>query len=159
MSSPLPSPREQNNPQAEFRQLKDPLIQARMSQELTEFLHTSKATALPSQTTSYCPTHKNFEPIFQFLYYQIDPTHHFDQSMHLEIPPLLRKMEYPYQRTICKSFLTAAGGNSKHWPTFLVLLHWMMELVKGLEEDVGSDYDCDGKIWTCYSVVQLTILT
>lgn len=66
--------------------------------------------------------------------------------MHLEIPPLLKKMDDPYGHTISKSLL--AADDSKHWPKFLVLLHWMMELAKNMEEDTESDYGCDGKIRT-----------
>lgn len=66
--------------------------------------------------------------------------------MHLEVPPLLRKIHYPFRHTICKSLL--AAHDPKHWPTFLVLLHWMMKLVRTTEGNTGSEYECDGKIRT-----------
>lgn len=86
-------------------------------------------------------TREDFESMFKFLYHQIDPTYRFQKSMDVEVPSLLSKMRYPYKNTICKAHLVAVAP--KYWPIFVVLLHWMMQLVKNMEQHSSSALTTD----------------
>lgn len=118
------------------RRLKDPNTKKMMGQELMEFLtqrnfememkHTITANFMTS------PTQKDFETMFQFLYHQIDPSYRFQKNITTEVPPLLKQMRYPFEKSISKSALGAVGGGN--WTTFLALLHWMMQLAKMMEQ-------------------------
>lgn len=63
MGSHSESLSKQSNMQAEFCQLKTPIMQARLYQELTRFLRASSNSVILSDGTS-CPTHEGFESIF-----------------------------------------------------------------------------------------------
>ncbi|KAF2166437.1 hypothetical protein M409DRAFT_23079 [Zasmidium cellare ATCC 36951] len=119
--------------QSDFHQLKDPIKQAQMRQQLTTYLtqHNYQAETqrpLSPETTS-SPTQEDVEAMFRFLYHRIDPTHRFEKGLDVEVPPLLGKMGYPYKNTICKAHLVAVD-DGRLWPGFVVMLHWMMLLAK-----------------------------
>ena len=127
-----------------------------MGQELMEFLTQRNFEMEMKQTlkhnTMTSPTQKDFDKMFQFLYHNIDPSYRFQKSIDTEVPPLLKQMRYPFEKNISKSQLAAVGGNN--WSTFLGLLHWMMQLVKMMEQysmgmwddacvDAGFDVSAD----------------
>ena len=125
------------------RRLKDASTRAMMSQELMEFLTQRnfemdmKYSLSPKAMSS--PTMKDFDMMFKFLYHCIDPAYRFQKSMDNEVPPLLKQMRYPFERSITKSQLAAVGGNN--WYIFLGLLHWMMNLAKMMEQYSTGVYD------------------
>ena len=91
------------------------------------------------QNTLKSPTQKDFEAIFQWLYHRVDPAYRFQKSMDSEVPPILKQLRYPYEKSITKSQLGAVGG--QNWSTFLGMLHWMMQLAQMLDRyDLGT-YD------------------
>ncbi|KAI9896579.1 hypothetical protein N3K66_008751 [Trichothecium roseum] len=138
----------QNTPQAagvprDPRPLRDRSYQARLGQELLEFMgrnnfememkHVLSANVMKS------PTQKDFNYMFQWLYHRIDPSHRFQKNIDQEVPPILKQLRYPFERSITKSQIAAVGG--QNWSTFLGLLHWMMQLAQMLEGYANTTYD------------------
>lgn len=91
------------------------------------------------QNTLRSPTQKDFNYIFQWLYHRIDPGYRFQKSMDSEVPPILKQLRYPYEKGITKSQITAVGG--QNWPTFLAMLHWMMQLAQMMDRFIQGEYD------------------
>lgn len=85
------------------------------------------------------PTQKDFNYMFQWLYHRIDPSHRFQKNIDQEVPPILKQLRYPFERSITKSQIAAVGG--QNWSTFLGLLYWMMQLAQMLDGYVGRQYD------------------
>lgn len=95
-------------------------------------------TALTGRTLT-SPTQKEFTSLFKWLYNRIDPAYKFQKSLDAEIPPLLKQLRYPFEKSITKSQITAVGGNN--WHTFLGLLHWLMELAVMMDAYQSSKFD------------------
>lgn len=114
------------------RPLRDRSFQARIGQELLEYLtHNNFELEMKhslGQNTLRSPTQKDFNYIFQFLYHRIDPGYRFQKSMDAEVPPILKQLRYPFEKGITKSQIAAVGG--QNWPTFLGMLHWLMQLAQ-----------------------------
>ncbi|KAL2222773.1 HEC/Ndc80p family-domain-containing protein [Thermoascus aurantiacus ATCC 26904] len=125
------------------RPLRDRAFQARIAQELLEYLtHNNFELEMKhslSQNTLRSPTQKDFNYIFQWLYHRIDPNYRFQKSIEAEVPPILKQLRYPFEKSITKSQLAAVGG--QNWPTFLGLLHWMMQLAQMLDKFYMGEYD------------------
>ncbi|EAS32540.3 HEC/Ndc80p family protein [Coccidioides immitis RS] len=125
------------------RPLRDRSFQARISQEILEYLtHNNFELEMKhslTQNTLKSPTQKDFNYIFQWLYRRIDPGHKFQKSIDSEVPPILKQLRYPFEKSITKSQLAAVGG--QNWPTFLGMLHWMMQLAQMLERYYLDQYD------------------
>ena len=125
------------------RRLKDASTRAQMAHELMEYLtHNnfemeSKHSLTNKSMTS--PTQKDFNCMFQWLYHRIDPSYRFQKSIDQEVPPLLKQMRYPFEKSIMKSQIAAVGGNN--WSTFLGLLHWMMQLARMMDAYETGQYD------------------
>ncbi|KAG4217283.1 hypothetical protein PC116_g34236, partial [Phytophthora cactorum] len=85
------------------------------------------------------PTQKDFNYMFQWLYHRIDPSYRFQKNIDQEVPPILKQLRYPYEKSITKSQISAVGG--QNWSTFLGLLHWMMQLAHMLEGYSSNRYD------------------
>lgn len=77
--------------------------------------------------------------MFQWLYKRIDPGYRFQKAMDAEMPPLLKQLHYPFEKSITKSQIAAVGGNN--WHTFLGLLHWLMQLAQMMEGYAKGDFD------------------
>src|SRR5690348_2328750 len=92
-----------------------------------------------SQNIIKSPTQKDFNYMFQWLYHRIDPSYRFQKNIDQEVPPLLKLIRYPYEKSITKSQIAAVGG--QNWSTFLGLLHWMMQLAQMLDRYVDHRYD------------------
>ena len=92
-----------------------------------------------SQNVMKSPTQKDFNYMFQWLYHRIDPSHRFQKNIDQEVPPILKQLRYPFERSITKSQIAAVGG--QNWSTFLGLLHWMMQLAQMLEGYANTTYD------------------
>lgn len=92
-----------------------------------------------SQNVMKSPTQKDFNYMFQWLYHRIDPSHKFQKNIDQEVPPILKQMRYPFERSITKSQIAAVGG--QNWSTFLGLLHWMMQLSQMLDGYASTRYD------------------
>lgn len=125
------------------RPLRDRNFQARISQEILEYL-TQNNFELEmkhslTQNTLKSPTQKDFNYIFQWLYKRIDPSYRFQKNMDSEVPPILKQLRYPFDKNITKSQITAVGGTN--WHTFLGMLHWMMQLAQMLERFYMDQYD------------------
>jgi len=125
------------------RPIRDRSFQARIGQELLEYL-TQNNFELEmkhslGQNTLRSPTQKDFNYIFQWLYHRIDPGYRFMKSMDAEVPPILKQLRYPYEKGITKSQITAVGG--QNWPTFLAMLHWLMQLAQMMDRFILGDYD------------------
>lgn len=125
------------------RPLKDRNFQARIGQELLDYLAQNNFEMEMkhplSQNIVRSPTQKDFNYMFQWLYHRIDPSYHFQKSIDQEVPPILRQLRYPYEKSITKSQLAAVGG--QNWSTFLGLLHWMMQLARMLDGFAAHLYD------------------
>lgn len=92
-----------------------------------------------SQNTVKSPTQKDFNYMFQWLYHRIDPSYRFLKNIDQEVPPILKQLRYPFEKSITKSQIAAVGG--QNWSTFLGLLHWMMQLAQMLDGYAGNQYD------------------
>ncbi|RYO77243.1 hypothetical protein DL766_008462 [Monosporascus sp. MC13-8B] len=125
------------------RPLKDRSWQARIGQELLDYLAQNnfememKHNLSPNIIKS--PTQKDFNYMFQWLYHRIDPSYRFLKNIDQEVPPILKQLRYPYEKSITKSQISAVGG--QNWSTFLGLLHWMMQLAQMLEGYTCHRYD------------------
>ena len=125
------------------RPLKDGAYRAKIGQELLDYL-TQNNFELEmrhplSQNTMTRTTQKDFEFMFQWLYHRLDPGHRFQKNIVAEVPPLLKQLRYPFEKSITKSQLSAVGG--QNWLTFLGLLHWMMQLAQMLDRYDAGEYD------------------
>ncbi|KAK9600857.1 kinetochore-associated Ndc80 complex subunit ndc80 [Aspergillus fumigatus] len=125
------------------RPLRDRSFQARIGQELLEYLtHNNFELEMKhslGQNTLRSPTQKDFNYIFQFLYHRIDPGYRFQKSMDAEVPPILKQLRYPFEKGITKSQIAAVGG--QNWPTFLGMLHWLMQLAQMMDRFALGEYD------------------
>lgn len=125
------------------RPLRDRAFQARIGQELLEYLtHNQFELEMKhslGQNTLRSPTQKDFNYIFQWLYHRIDPGYKFQKSMDAEVPPILKQLRYPYEKGITKSQIAAVGG--QNWYTFLGMLHWLMQLAQMMDRYVIGEYD------------------
>ncbi|KAL2266243.1 hypothetical protein VTJ83DRAFT_5595 [Remersonia thermophila] len=125
------------------RPLKDRSYQNRLGQELIEYLakHNFEMEMNHKLSDNFIksPTQKDFNYMFQWLYHRIDPSYRFQKNIDQEVPPLLKQMRYPFERSITKSQIAAVGG--QNWSTFLGLLHWMMQLAQMLELYASRQYD------------------
>jgi kinetochore protein NDC80 len=125
------------------RPLKDRSYQARVGQELLEYLtmhnFEMEMNHQLSQNFLKSPTQKDFNYLFQWLYHRIDPSYRFQKNIDQEVPPLLKQLRYPYEKSITKSQIAAVGG--QNWSTFLGLLHWMMQLATMLDRYLRNYYD------------------
>lgn len=125
------------------RRLKDPSVRAQMAQELSEYLARNNFEMDMKHSLSHksftSPTQKDFNCMFQWLYHRIDPSYRFQKNIDQEVPPLLKQMRYPFEKSIMKSQIAAVGGNN--WSTFLGLLHWMMQLSMMIEQYASGAYD------------------
>ncbi|KAI1211355.1 HEC/Ndc80p family-domain-containing protein [Annulohypoxylon truncatum] len=125
------------------RPLKDRSFQARIGQELLDYLSQHNFEMEMKHTLSHniikSPTQKDFNYMFQWLYHRIDPSYRFQKNIDQEVPPILKQLRYPYDKSITKSQISAVGG--QNWSTFLGLLHWMMQLAQMLEGYSCNRYD------------------
>lgn len=125
------------------RPLRDRSFQARIGQELLEYLtHNNFELEMKhslGQNTLRSPTQKDFNYIFQWLYHRIDPGYKFQKSMDAEVPPILKQLRYPYEKGITKSQIAAVGG--QNWYTFLGMLHWLMQLAQMMDRYESHRYD------------------
>ncbi|KXX83412.1 putative kinetochore protein ndc80 [Madurella mycetomatis] len=104
------------------RPLKDRAYQNRLGQELIEYL-----------------AQHNFEMEMNHKLSDNFINYRFQKNIDQEVPPLLKQLRYPYERSITKSQIAAVGG--QNWSTFLGLLHWMMQLAQMLERYSCNQYD------------------
>lgn len=125
------------------RRLKDASTRRQFADELLEYLTQNnfemeaKHTLSPKCMTS--PTQKDFDCMFKWLYHRIDPSYKFQGKVDQEAPILLKQLRYPWEKGILKSQLASVGGNN--WPTFLGMLHWMMQLSKMINSYEQGSYD------------------
>lgn len=81
-----------------------------------------------SQTLLKAPSARDFQNIFKFLYYQLDPGYDFGKKFEEEVPVVMKGLRYPFAGDISKSQLYAVG--SMHaWPGLLAMLGWMVDLI------------------------------
>ncbi|KAI1174339.1 HEC/Ndc80p family protein [Nemania sp. FL0916] len=125
------------------RPLKDRSFQARIGQDLLDYLSKNNFEMDMKHTLSHniikSPTQKDFNYMFQWLYHRIDPSYRFLKNIDQEVPPILKQLRYPYEKSITKSQIAAVGG--QNWSTFLGLLHWMMQLAQMLDGYGSHRYD------------------
>lgn len=125
------------------RPLKDRAYQTRIGQELLDYLAQNnfelEMKHVLSQNVIKSPTQKDFNYMFQWLYHRIDPSYRFLKNIDQEVPPLLKQLRYPYEKSITKSQIAAVGG--QNWPMFLGVLHWMMQLALMLEAYATNRYE------------------
>lgn len=124
------------------RPLKDRSFQTRIGQELWDYMSQNdfegQMNHVLSPTVMKSPTQKDFNYMFQWLYHRIDPNHRFLKNIDQEVPPILKQLRYPFERSITKSQLAAVGG--QNWSTFLGLLHWMMQLAQMMDGYAANKY-------------------
>ena len=125
------------------RPLKDRSYQAKIGQELLDYLTQNnfemEMKHSLGQNTLKSPTQKDFNFIFQWLYHRIDPAYRFQKNIDAEVPPILKQLRYPYEKSITKSQIAAVGG--QNWSTFLGMLHWMMQLANMMDKYEVGEYD------------------
>jgi kinetochore protein NDC80 len=125
------------------RPLKDRAYQAKIGQEILDYLAQKgfememHYTLSPNSMKS--PTQKDFNYMFQWLYHRVDPSYRFQKNIDQEVPPILKQLRYPFERSITKSQIAAVGG--QNWSTFLGMLHWMMQLAQMLDRFEAGYYD------------------
>ncbi|KAF3924697.1 hypothetical protein AA313_de0206709 [Arthrobotrys entomopaga] len=127
------------------RPLRDPAFRSKMAQDIQDFLlqHNfemeTKHNLGPRALSS--PMQKDFVMIFQWLYHRIDPDFKFSlKGLETEAIPLLKAIKYPYLGNITKAQLGAVGG-ANNWPTYLGLLHWMLQLIQAVDNYEQGHYD------------------
>ncbi|EPS43884.1 hypothetical protein H072_2123 [Dactylellina haptotyla CBS 200.50] len=127
------------------RPLREPAFRNKMAQEVQDYLlrgqfeMETKHSLGPKALIS--PMQKDFVMIFQWLYHRIDPDFKFSlKGLETEAIPLLKAIKYPYLGNITKAQLGAVGG-ANNWPTYLGLLHWMVQLAQALERFEVGHYD------------------
>ena len=127
------------------RPLKDRGYQMRIGQELLDYLtHNNFEMEMKyslSRDVLKSPTQKDFNYMFQWLYKRLDPGYRFMKGIDAEVPPILKQLRYPYEKSITKSQIAAVGGNN--WYIFLGVLHWMMQLAQMLDRYSMGAYDDD----------------
>lgn len=125
------------------RPLKDRAYQAQMGQELLDYMVQNnfemEMKHTLAQKTMTSPTQKDFNYMFQWLYNRLDPGYRFQKGIDAEVPPILKQLRYPFEKSITKSQLSAVGG--QNWSTFLGMLHWLMQLAKQMEQYAMGEYD------------------
>ena len=136
--APMPA-----TPPQDPRRLKDSATRQAMANELQQFLMQNnfemEAKHVLSAKAMTSPTQKDFNSMFQWLYNKIDPSYRFVKSADQDVIPLLKQLRYPFEKNITKSQVAAVGGNN--WPTFLGMLHWMMQLVILCQRYESGSYD------------------
>lgn len=125
------------------RRLRDVSVRAQMAQELLDYMtrrnfEIDMQMSLTSKSLT-SPTQKEFNSMFKWLYNRVDPAYRFQKNIDAEIPPLLKQLRYPFEKSITKSQIAAVGGNN--WHTFLGLLHWIMQLAIMMEAFARGAYD------------------
>lgn len=126
------------------RPFRDGAYKSKISQELLDYLTRNNFElemkhSLNTKTMT-TPTGKDFQYIFEWLYRRIDPGYKFMKPLDHELPPILAQLRYPYAKDITKSMI-AAASSSQHWPKFLGLLHWMLQLALMLDNFTRGAYD------------------
>ncbi|MCJ1358715.1 MAG: kinetochore-associated Ndc80 complex subunit ndc80 [Icmadophila ericetorum] len=131
-------------PPRDVRPLKEPQYRAKLGQELLDYLTQNNFemdTKHPlGQNTFKSPTLKDFTIVFQWLYHRIEPAHRFQKPLDTELPIIIKQLRYPYERNITKSAISAPGG-ANNLPTFIGLLHWLMQLAMMLDRYDAGSYD------------------
>ncbi|MCJ1473808.1 kinetochore-associated Ndc80 complex subunit ndc80 [Lambiella insularis] len=124
------------------RPLKDRSFQNTMADELQTYMTQNNFEMEMKHAIGNIksPTQKDFDHMFQWLYHRIDPAYRFQKNIATEVPPILKQLRYPYEKSITKSQLAAVGGQNS-WPTFLGMLHWIMQLAMMLERYERGDFD------------------
>ncbi|KAK5955180.1 kinetochore-associated Ndc80 complex subunit ndc80 [Knufia fluminis] len=118
-------------------------LREKMSQELQDYLSQNgfevdmKHTLRPTSTTA--PTQMDFNNIFQWLYRRIDPSYKFQKNIDTELPQLMKQLRYPYGTDISKSHIYPI--TPQHWPKFLLMFHWIMQLATMLDNFTRGAYD------------------
>ncbi|MCJ1385110.1 kinetochore-associated Ndc80 complex subunit ndc80 [Xylographa soralifera] len=124
------------------RPLKDRSSQNTMAEELLAYMteNNFEMEMKHSIVNIRSPIQKDFDYMFQWLYHRIDPAYRFQKNIATEVPPILKQLRYPYEKSITKSQIAAVGSAST-WPTFLGMLHWIMQLAQMLERYERGDFD------------------
>jgi len=118
-------------------------MRERMSQELHDYLAQNgfeldmKHSLRPTSTTS--PTQNDFNYMFQWLYKRIDPSYKFQKNIDVELPQLMKQLRYPYGTDISKSHIYPI--TPQHWPKFLRMFHWIMQLAQMLDNFTRGAYN------------------
>lgn len=118
-------------------------MRERMSQELHDYLAQNgfeldmKHSLRPTSTTS--PTQNDFNYMFQWLYKRIDPSYKFQKNIDVELPQLMKQLRYPYGTDISKSHIYPI--TPQHWPKFLRMFHWVMQLAQMLDNFTRGAYN------------------
>lgn len=110
------------------RPIREKSFQLNCIKNLISFLAKSGYDKPISQKILTAPSTKDFQSIFKFLYFQIDPTYEFGKKFEDEVPGLLKGIRYPFAGDISKSSLLAVGSIHA-WPALLAMLNWIVELV------------------------------
>ncbi|EGF78856.1 hypothetical protein BATDEDRAFT_90028 [Batrachochytrium dendrobatidis JAM81] len=123
------------------RPLKEKQWQTKAIKQLVSFLAQTGCPVPISAKKLTAPSSKDFADVFKFLYRKLEPNHEFKSKIEEELLSLLRTLRYPFAEQINKSQLFSIG--SPHaWPTFLGILHWLMEeIMCCIEFDEQSQID------------------
>lgn len=118
-----------NAPAKDPRPIREKSFQHNAIRVLLEYLTQNGYDQPISTKILFAPSSKDFQNIFKFLYFKIDPTFEFGKKFEDEVPILLKNIRYPYANDISKSHLYAVG--SMHaWPSLLAMLQWFVELLQ-----------------------------
>ncbi|EPZ33202.1 Kinetochore protein Ndc80 domain-containing protein [Rozella allomycis CSF55] len=80
-----------------------------------------------------CPSTRDAQNIFFYLYQRIDPNYKFEKKFDEEVSAIVRSIRYPFANDINRSQLVNVGSPHS-WPIFLAMLTWLVELNLCIEQ-------------------------
>eukprot|EP00842_Homolaphlyctis_polyrhiza_P002313 jgi/Hompol1/3082/HPOL_001557-RA len=134
------------------RPLQDKSWRAEATKQIVKFLSENGCPFTVSAKTLSSPSAKEFGDTFKFLYSRLEPSHQFNSKIEDELLPVLKAIRYPFVDQINKSQLFSIG--SPHgWPTFLGILHWLLETIICCQQfddtdlfDMGPEFSQDSPL-------------
>lgn len=88
---------------------------------------TENKQPIPSSLTSHCPSAKDVQSLYKFMYALIDPSYKFNSvNFGDDVITTLKFLKYPYLTEINKSQFVAVTPHS--WPVILSMLGWLTKI-------------------------------
>ena len=118
------------------RPYRDKGFQAECQGNVSDYLMSHRLPMTVTGKTLSSPTAKEFQTMFRFIINDmIDPSLQWTKKFEDDCLMILKDLKYPAMETMGKTAL-GAPGTPQHWPMFLAMLSWLVELCKVREEAV-----------------------